>query len=121
MDGGAEAGRSHVVSELAVASDRLLTVLENDAVSAKPVKMLERRDGRAVGRCARVERVQRAEVGSTCRTCRGCDIQFCPFVIRFLPLVLNLHRHVSSASMLHCTMIHTHIIHMLACITHVTW
>ena len=75
---GAEADRSHVVSEFAVASDRLPTVLEKDAVFAKPVKLLERREGRPVGRCARVERVQRAEVGSTSRTCRVVTSSFVP-------------------------------------------
>ena len=40
--------------------------------------MLERREVRPVGRCARVERVQRAEVGSTRRTCRVVTSSFVP-------------------------------------------
>ena len=36
-------------------------------------------------------------------------------VIPSLPLVLSLHRHVSSVLMLHCMRIYTRIIHMRAC------
>ena len=39
------------------------------------------------------------------------------FVTPSLPLVLSLHRHVSSVLTLHCLKIHTHIIHLHACTT----
>ena len=68
-----------------------------------------------LGGSARVERVQRAEAGfkrSSCRASSSVDFS-CDSLS--LPLVLSLHRHVSSVLMLHCLRIHTHIIHLHAC------